>query len=109
VRAGRITLRLRYTDFHTITRSRTIAPTSVDVEVHRVVLALYRRARVRPLPVRLLGIALSKLSLDAPQLVLPTLAGGDRRGRTVDAVREKFGYDAVHLATTLERGARARR
>lgn len=103
VRAGRVTLRLRYVDFETITRSRTIAPTSVDVDVYRVVLALYRRARVRPLRIRLLGIALSKLSLDEPQLKLAAFTGGDRRGRTVDAVREKFGYDAVHLATTIER------
>jgi len=103
VRASRITLRLRYVDFHTITRSRTVEPTSVDVDVYRVVIALYRRARVRPLRIRLLGLALSKLSLDEPQLKLAAFTGGDRRGTTVDAVREKFGYDAVHLATTLER------
>lgn len=103
VRAGCVTLRLRYTDFETITRARSITPTSDEVEIHRVVLSLYRHARVRPLGVRLLGVALSKLRLEAPQLVLPPLAGSERRGRTVDAVREKFGYDAVHLATTLER------
>ena len=104
VRAGRVTLRLRYSDFHTITRSRTITPTSVDLEVLRVVQLLYQRARTRPLPIRLLGVALSKLSLEEPQVKLRTFDGGDRRARTVDAVREKFGYDAVHLATTLRRG-----
>jgi DNA polymerase-4 len=103
VRAGRVTLRLRYSDFHTITRSRTIVPTSVDIEVHGVVLDLYRRARTRKLPIRLLGVALSKLAFEEPQVRLPTFDGGDRRARTVDAVREKFGYDAVHLATTLGR------
>ena len=101
VRAGRVTLRLRYVDFHTITRSRTITPTNVDVEVHRVVLELHRRARARPLGVRLLGVALARLSLETPQLTLASFDGGERRGRAVDAVREKFGYDAVHLATTL--------
>jgi DNA polymerase-4 len=103
VRAGRVTLRLRYADFHTITRSRTITPTNVDVEVHRVVLYLYRGARTRGLPVRLVGVALSKLALESPQLELPNVNGADARGRAVDAVREKFGYDAVHLATTLRR------
>jgi hypothetical protein len=53
--------------------------------------------------VRLLGVALSNLSLEGPQLALPTMDGGARRARTVDAVREKYGYDAVHLATTVER------
>jgi DNA polymerase-4 len=106
VRAGRVTLRLRYADFHTITRAQTITPTNVDVTVHRVVLAIYRRARVGTVPIRLLGVALSKLSFEEPQLELPAFEGGERRGRTVDAVREKFGYDAVHLATTIERRSR---
>lgn len=106
VRAGTVTLRLRYSDFETLTRSRTIDPSNADVEVHRAVLALYRRARERHRPIRLLGVALSRLSLEGPQLELPTLDGGARRGRTVDAVREKFGYDAVHLATTMERRKR---
>jgi DNA polymerase IV len=99
VLAGQVTLKLRYTDFHTISRGRTIAPTSVDVELHRVVLELYREARTRPLPIRLLGVALAKLRLDDAQL--PLFADADRRGMTVDRVRDKFGYDAVHLATTL--------
>jgi len=102
--AGRVTLRLRYADFHTITRSRTIPPSSVDVEIHRVVVGLYRRARTRQRPIRLLGVALSKLQLDAVQLAL--FDAVDRRGLAVDRVREKFGYDAVHLATTLARRGR---
>jgi DNA polymerase-4 len=104
VMAGRVTLKLRYTDFHTITRCRTIAPTSVDVEIHRIVLDLYREGRVRPLPIRLLGVALSKLRLQDAQLAL--FDGDDRRGLAVDRVREKFGYDAVHLATTVARRGR---
>ena len=53
----------------------------------------------------LLGIALSKLCLEEPQLRLATFDDGDRRGQAVDAVREKFGYDALHLATTLKRSS----
>jgi DNA polymerase-4 len=103
IRAGRVTLRLRYVDFHTITRSKTITPTSVDVEVHRVVLQLYRRERTRPLAIRLIGVALSKLSHEPSQLSLATFDDGVKRSRTIDAVRAKFGYDAVHLATTMRR------
>lgn len=106
VRAGCVTLRLRYSDFHTITRAQTITPTNVDVDIHRVVRGIYRRTRVGTVPVRLLGVALSKLSFDDPQLELPTFDDGDRRSRSVDAVREKFGYDAVHLATTIARRPR---
>jgi DNA polymerase-4 len=101
VLAGQVTLKLRYTDFQTITRARTITPTSVDFELHQIVLEIYREARTRPLPIRLLGIALAKLRLDAVQLTL--FDDADRRGLAVDRVREKFGYDAVHLASTLTR------
>ncbi len=99
--AGNVTLKLRYTDFDTITRSKTIEPTNVDVEIHRVVLAIYREARSRELSIRLLGVALAKLRLDAVQL--PLFDAGERRGAAVDRVRNRFGYDAVHLATTLGR------
>ena len=99
-----MTLKLRYTDFDTITRSKTIEPTNVDVEIHRVVLAIYREARSRELPIRLLGVALAKLRLDAVQL--PLFDAGERRGAAVDRVRNRFGYDAVHLATTLGRRCR---
>jgi DNA polymerase-4 len=103
--AGQVTLKLRYTDFDTITRARTISPTNVDFEVHGTVLELYREARVRPLPVRLLGVQLAKLRLERVQLSL--FDAGERRGVAVDRVRDRFGYDAVHLATTL--GARRRK
>ncbi|HEY6178821.1 MAG TPA: DNA polymerase IV [Kofleriaceae bacterium] len=102
--AGQITLKLRYIDFDTLTRGRTIAPTSVDVELHRVASELYREARIRDLPIRLLGVALAKLRLDAVQL--PLFDAGERRGMAVDRVRDRFGYDAVHLATTLSRRRR---
>ena len=102
--AGQVTLKLRYTDFETITRGRTITPTNVDVELHRSVLELYREARTRTLPIRLLGVALAKLRLDAIQL--PLFDAGERRGIVVDRVRDKFGYDAVHLATTIARNRR---
>lgn len=104
--AGQVTLKLRYTDFQTLTRGRTITPTNVDVELHQIVVELYRETRTRPLPIRLLGVALGKLRLDAIQL--PLFAGAERRGFVVDRVREKYGYDAVHLATTIARGTRRR-
>jgi DNA polymerase-4 len=104
--AGQLTLKLRYTDFETLSRGRAITPpTAIDVELHRVALELYREARTRALPIRLLGIQLAKLRLEAVQL--PLFDGGERRGAAVDRVRDRFGYHAVHLATTL--GARGRR
>ena len=104
VLAGQVTLKLRYTDFDTVTRGRTITPTSVDFELHRAVLQLYRELRTRDLRIRLLGIAIAKLRLDAIQL--PLFDAGGRRGIAVDRVRDRFGYHAVHVATTLGRRRR---
>lgn len=60
---------------------------------------LYRDVRTRPLPIRLLGIALAKFRLDRAQL--PLFDNGEGRVLAVDRVREKYGYDAVHLASTI--------
>jgi DNA polymerase-4 len=105
VLAGQVTLKLRYTDFQTVSRGRTITPTNDDFELHRTVHALYRELRTRALSIRLLGVAISKLRLDSIQL--PLFDGGARRTKAVDRVRDKYGYDAVHLATTIARRRRS--
>ena len=89
VLAGQVTPKLRYADFHTITRAQTIEPTNVDFEIHHVVLGLYQEARRRELPIRLLGVALAKLRLDAVQL--PLFDAGERRGPAVHRVRDRLG------------------
>jgi DNA polymerase IV len=105
--AGQLTLKLRYVDFVTLSRGRSFSPTAVDIELHRVAVELYREARTRDLPIRLLGLQLAKLRLEAVQL--PLFDAGERRGAAVDRVRGRFGYHAVHLATTLGMRTRRRR
>lgn len=101
VKARTITLKLRYVDFETISRACTVEPTHCDLDIQRVVFDLYREVRTRDLPIRLLGIALSKFILDSVQLELFERSG--RRSIAVDKVREKFGYDALHLASTRDK------
>ena len=96
VKARTITLKLRYADFKTLTRSSTVTPTCSETEVYAIVKELYRRARTRRLPIRLLGIALSKLGLYDGQHSL--FEDDGRRNQAVDAIRKKYGYDAVGLA-----------
>ena len=103
VLAATLTLKLRYTDFHTLSRSLTIAPTNADVDLHRAALSLYTRARTRPHPIRLLGIAVAKLRLEAQR---PLFDDSLRRSSAVDHIRDRFGYHAVHLATSLRRRGR---
>ena len=99
--ARTVTLKLRYSDFETLNRSRTIPATNADASVYRCVLDLLRRAHTRKLPVRLLGVALSGLAPAHSQLPLPL--GGARQGDVgvaMDAVRTRFGFDAIRRGAT---------
>ena len=102
VKARTVTLKLRYSNFQTLTRSRTISPTSSEVEVYPVVKDLYLGARHGRRRVSLLGVGLSNLGLFDGQL--PLFEGDRRRDAAVDAIRERFGYGAVRLAGGSRRG-----
>jgi DNA polymerase IV len=93
-----VTLKLRYADFHTLTRSRTLAPTSSELELYPILREMLVAARTRPLPVRLLGVQLSNLGV-FEQLSL--FDQHERTGAVVDRIREKYGFSMVGLATQL--------
>jgi len=104
IQARTVTLKLRYSDFVTLSRSRTIRPTASEQELYPVICELYRRARTRPLRLRLLGVALSNLVDGNPQR---RLFGDDTELRsTVDSIRARYGFDSVRLATASGRAFR---
>lgn len=98
IKARTITLKLRYADFHTLTRSRTVAPTCSELELYPVVKELLVQARTRSLPVRLLGLQLSNLGV-FEQLSL--FGDHAKIGAVVDDIRERYGFSMVGLATQL--------
>lgn len=105
IRARTITLKLRTSDFHTITRSRSVEPTAEEARVLHTVTELFRGARPRRLPVRLLGVALSNLvGPDDPEQLLLPFEKPRPVGQAMDRVRRKFGYDSLHLADAKPRG-----
>jgi DNA polymerase-4 len=95
LKARTVTLKLRYADFHTLSRSRTITATCSERELYPVIHALFTNARRRRRAIRLLGVALSNLIRD-PQLRL--FNADEAIGRAVDSVRNRYGYDAIRLA-----------
>jgi DNA polymerase-4 len=104
VKARGVALKLRYADFHTLLRSRTITPTSSELELYPVVQALFDQARTRSTPIRLLGVCLSKLVPCEAQLSL--FAAREPLHRAVDQVRARYGYDALRVALAEARPRR---
>jgi DNA polymerase-4 len=98
IKARTVTLKLRYADFHTLTRSRTLFPTSSELELYPIVKEMLVAARTRPLPVRLLGLQLSNLGV-YEQLSL--FDHHEKVSAVVDDIRARYGFSLVTLATQL--------
>jgi DNA polymerase-4 len=96
VKARTLTLKLRYSDFHTLTRSHTTMATNSELELYPIVKEMFAAARTRSLPIRLLGVQLSNLGM-FEQLSL--FDRNDRVGAVVDSIRARFGFATVSLAT----------
>ena len=110
--AGRtVTLKLRFADFSTITRSHTGDPTQDGLTVYREASALLDRVVLRQ-PVRLIGLSVAALGLAGQgQLALlgPDAVRRERLARALDRLVERFGEASVRPATTLSRGEGFRR
>jgi len=106
--AGRtITLKVRFANFRTISRSRTLEqPSDSAARLSAVARDLYERMRlVRP-RIRLLGVAVSGLVAGAPSEQLQLGERPDRwrhADRAMDTLRKRFGGDAVDRAALAER------
>lgn len=102
--AGTLTLKVRYDDFSTISRSKTPGGV-VDAprDLFRIAIELLDQTEQRQ-PVRLLGLAGSSLELkDSPQQM--TIDSDENWARIADAVsdlRDRFGERAVEPARLLE-------
>ena len=102
VAARTVTLKLRTADFHTVTRSITGAATHHESAVLARTRTLLDRAWDGRQAVRLVGVALSQFRWVGAQLLLPLGNGRTGRAQAIDAVRDRFGYDAIRLGATRE-------
>jgi DNA polymerase-4 len=101
VKARTVSLKLRYADFETLLRSRTITPTCSELELYPVIRDLFLRARKRRTAIRLLGICLSNLRPYARQLSL--FDQTEPIHRAVDLVRQRYGYESLRIALAERR------
>jgi DNA polymerase-4 len=104
-RARTVSLKLRYGDFTTISRSRTLdQPTHSDEEIYATGAELLDVALAKdPRAVRLIGLGASQLVDDAVQLDLFDERGRKREDllRIIDRVRGKYGHRAVQTGRTF--------
>jgi DNA polymerase-4 len=108
--AGRtVTLRVRFADFTTITRSRTL-PEATDVtqQVYRTAADLFaalglQRARIRLVGVRVEGLV-PRTSVHHQLMLGEREHGWSEADRAVDRATSRFGTAAVRPATLLRRG-----
>ena len=102
-----VTLKVRFSNFSTITRSRTTGAEVDNVaEIYEIVRDLYLRLTHERPRIRLLGVTVSGLApgparrqlglLDARAKGWPELAGA------VDAIRQRWGRDSIEPATLLD-------
>ena len=91
-------IKLRWSDFSTITRQKTLpSPSNLDQEIFQTAAALFKENRPKGKAVRLIGVGVSKLSAPAHQLSL----WDDQHQKqhnllsAVDALRERYGKDII--------------
>ena len=102
-----VTLKVRWSNFKTITRSRTLdEAVDTPTEIYGVARELWRPLDSPRVRVRLLGVSASGLLAGPPRRQLD-LFGEDRgrwagAARAVDDIRGRFGDTAVRPATLLD-------
>ncbi len=102
-----VSIKIRFADFTTVSRSRTLAsPTDVARVVHATARDLYEAMGLQRARLRLVGVRVEGLSAAAGQPEQLTLGRRDRGWREVeqaaDRARGRFGDRAVRPATLVE-------
>ena len=100
-----ISIKVRFADFTTINRSKTLAlPIDSTHEVYDVVKGLYTALRIERARLRLVGVGLENLSEGAPhQTLLGQRENGWREAESaIDKAQARFGRDSVRPARLVE-------
>jgi DNA polymerase-4 len=101
-------LKLRYAPFKTLTRDVTIdEPTNLDSVIFENVLRLFESTYEAKKEVRLVGVRASNLERAVFQrnlLEAPQREKLDKILKAADKLRDRFGFEAVQLARSLEPG-----
>ena len=99
---GCVTVKIRYSDFTTVTRQLHIPYTSVDHKLIDIVQELFKILYARRMLIRLIGVRYSKLVGGGYQINLfEDNEEMVRLYQAMDAMRNKYGQDAVKRAVGM--------
>ncbi len=105
-KARTITLKLRYDDFQTTTRAKTIPETDDDAVVMKTAYELFKESHVRKRKIRLLGVSLSKFEKgeEVNQWLFPEMSSKKKEAlfKSVDAIKRKYGFNKLEKASSLD-------
>lgn len=112
--ARTVVLKLRYSDFHTVTRSKTLAqPSDVAGELYRALTGELQQlttvaghGHVRLIGLRAENLEAAGASARQPELGEPEFTRRDAEAAS-DRARARFGADAVRPASLLDRDERS--
>ncbi|MCB9206553.1 MAG: DNA polymerase IV [Ignavibacteriales bacterium] len=98
-----ISIKLRYSDFVTLTRAKTIKPTDDDKTIFDTAVKLLHKADTRRVSIRLIGIHLTKFSEFAQQEEIFEDEDIKRKKmfRAITKIRDKFGYSSIQFGGKL--------
>lgn len=107
VRGKTLTVKVRYGDFKTCTRSATLPhPTDQTMPLYHQAMELLEKTEAMDRPVRLLGVTLGNLGED-DQVELfesPNNKDNENLDRAIDSVRDRFGKIGLVRGSLLDRG-----
>jgi DNA polymerase IV len=96
-----IHIKLRYSDFKTLTRSKKVEPTDDDKAIFEFAWDMLDKAITRRIGIRLIGIGVSKFSTFSEQEIIFESTDVKRKKmlRAVNKLRSKYGFEIINLGT----------
>ncbi len=111
-KARTVTLKLRFDDFQTLIRAKTLPATHDDAVVLRVAEDLFKESHNRKRKIRLLGVSLSKFESGGQEdWLFPEMNNPRKEAlfKTMDVIKRKYGFNKLGKAASLEGTSRAKK
>lgn len=97
-----VTIKLRYADFETVSRSATLCnPTCDDLELYQEGCRLMEALVISGRKVRLLGLGVSRLTGSGDNLQLSLVKDQSGLYRAIDAMRDRYGEGVITRGSLL--------